>query len=130
MAQRALPYFLVALLWLVPKASSSVMTTQVDWSKFSLHDIYVAWVNKTRTIISSGLIGLFGGCGKTTMAIRRAADDPNTKAIVLRINSPGGQSHATALLSVELKSKCSSYPRCTALPHWTTALTAASCIAS
>jgi protease-4 len=49
-----------------------------------------------------GLPGLFGGeaCGSTTMieAIRQAEDDKTVKAIVLRVDSPGGSALASDLI--------------------------------
>lgn len=68
----------------------------------------VAVIYATGTIVSGkGGSSLFGGnvCGSTTMidAIRQAEEDKHVKAIVLRVDSPGGSALASDLIWNELK---------------------------
>lgn len=64
-------------------------------------------INVTGVIVSGGSVGGFGGVQAGSMTIinqlREAAENPNIKAVVLYINSPGGSPAASLEIGNEIK---------------------------
>lgn len=65
----------------------------------------VGIIDISGTIMAGGAQGFFGeemGADGIMMQLRQAADDPSVKAVVLRLNSPGGTVAATQEITTEV----------------------------
>ncbi|MGI5911327.1 MAG: signal peptide peptidase SppA [Syntrophomonadaceae bacterium] len=96
----------ILLLFVLVMAGLSLMVVQDSSNSTVLKGTPVIGVIEINGVIGGGLPSFFGGntadSGTIMKAIRTAARRPDIKAVVIRINSPGGTSVAAQEIGIEL----------------------------